>query len=274
MTDQRDARRSPLPAALTSVAGVAVVAVMASLAAGDTVPWAVTAIVGGVIVAVLLGWTATREIGRPESAGPAGPTASPTSAPRSATPHRSRPAAHATVSPADRARATWSEATARHDGVLSEYGQWELDPTMLLSYPALWDYSRPANQEFFAAMERCAQLRTGDIPGGPGSPHAEAVEAYAAATQRLATSWRVAEQDARKTGRETLSEELAKDADRALKLLRHADGATTEAEEASYLTQASTIVHRLSERGVIPPRTKAETALEVRRMKALESAGD
>ncbi|HCT14583.1 hypothetical protein [Corynebacterium nuruki] len=259
MTDQRVTRRSPVPAAVTSVAVVAVVAVMAALSVGETVPWAVTGILGGVLVAALVAWTAAREIGKPESA-PA--------------PHRMHPAAtgaQAAETPAERARALWADATDRHDRVLTEYSEWELDPRMLLSYPALWNYALPETQEFFTAMERCSRLRTGDIPGGPKNPHPGAVEDYDAATRRLLAAWRVAEQNARRTGHDRLSAPLAKDADRALKLLSHADGAATEAEEASYLSQASTLLHRLTERGVIPPRTKAESALEVRRARALEA---
>ncbi|WP_414119746.1 hypothetical protein [Corynebacterium nuruki] len=272
MTDQRVTRPSPVPAAVTSVVVVAVIAVMAALSVGETVPWAVTGIVGGVLVAALVAWTAAREIGKPDS-GPA---------PSAAAPHRMRPAAPVTApgtapaseSPAERATAMWADATDRHDRVLAEYGEWELDPRMLLSYPALWNYALPETQEFFSAMERCSRLRTGDIPGGPKNPHPGAVEDYDAATRRLLAAWRVAEQNARRIGHDRLSTPLAKDADRALKLLSHADGAATEAEEASYLSQASTLLHRLTERGVIPPRTKAESALEVRKARALEAGHD
>lgn len=274
-------------AAVTGVSSIlAVIGVAGIYVLAGAVNWAVAGLAGGVLVAGFLVWVTTRAISAPpprpvgvrsstttgasstSAARAAATAAAPSATATKITPTPTAPSTPS-VSPAEKARTIWAEATARHDGVLDAYGQWELDPRMLLSYPSLWDYSLPENQEFFSALERASQLRTGDIPGGPGSPDIDAVETFDGVSRRLRKAWVIAEQSARRNGRDLLSESLHKDADRALKLLNHADGASTDAEAASYLTQASGIVRRLAERGVIPNLTRAELELERRRARAL-----
>lgn len=259
----------------TGLTGLFAVAGVAGVFALATVSPLLSGVVGGAGVAGFLAWTAVRAVSAPAAVRASVPgAASPPRRP--VTPTETPPAAHVpapvpTVDPSERTRTRWAEATARHDEVLHAYAQWELDPRMLLSFPALWDYALPETQEFFAALERAGQLRTVVVPGGPSAPDAEAVETFDGVSRRLRRAWAVAEQTARRTGRDRLSDPLHRDADRALKLLNHADGSSTDAEAASYLTQASTIVHRLAERGVIPNRTRAELELEKRRARALEA---
>ena len=165
----------------------------------------------------------------------------------------------------------WDTATPGHDDVLERYAAWELDPEMLLRFPALWDLSLQVNQDFHNAMERATQLRTTTVPGGPSTPHTKAIDDYDTAVNTLTRTWKIAEQNARRTGLDNLSDQLRGDADRALKLIRHADQAATRQEEASYLDQATTLLHRLSDRGIIPPHTRVEVAIEERSVRALES---
>jgi hypothetical protein len=205
---------------------------------------------GGVLAAAVMLWLVVRT-----SARPAGPADSSRAA-----------------SPAGFATATverWTTAVSTHDSVLEHYGAWELDPEKLLRFPALWDLSLPVNQDFHDALERAGQLRTENIPGDRRHPDATAVDAYVAAVSVLSRAWRAAEQNARRTGVDDLSDALQGDADRALKLLRHADAATTPAEESSYLAQASKLMHRLADRGVIPANSRAVADLEARSLPAI-----
>lgn len=279
MTPMSD-HRSGAVTGLTSLAAVCGVAGIYAVTTVSAVSWALVGPVAGVLAAGLLVWTASQAVSRPTV-----PTATslqtslPTSV-RAST--RPRPGASGAArmtapvaprapeaDPAQQARDTWAEATARHDRVLTDYGRWELDPRMLLSYPALWNYALPENQEFFSALERTSQLRTAVIPGGHGHPDVSAVETFDTVTRRLRKAWAIAEQNARRTGIDDLTGTLHKDAERALKLLNHADGASTDAEAVTYLTQASCLVQRLADRGVIPAHTGAAAELERRRVRAI-----
>ena len=50
--------------------------------------------------------------------------------------------------------------------------------------------------------------------------------------------------------------------------------AATRQDEASYLDQATKLLHRLSDRGIIPPHTKVEVAIEERSVRALKPGSD
>ena len=173
-------------------------------------------------------------------------------------PPRERPRASAPSG-----EALWDRAVGRHDEVLGEYAVYELDPEMLLRFPAMWDFSSTKVIAFHDALERAGALRTDEYPG-----EAKGAE-YADAVTDLRTSWYAADRHARSTGSAGLAEEDVRDLDRGLKLYRHASSSAA-AERAAYLKQVVSTVDRLVDRGVLPapPRFRAELEAEAR--KAIE----
>lgn len=174
-------------------------------------------------------------------------------------PERPQPAPQ----PAPSGRALWDRALTRHDAVLGEYAAYELDPAMLLRFPAMWDFSSPKVIAFHDALEHAGSLRTEGYPGSDlGAEYVDAVT-------DLRTSWYAADRHARSTGSAGLAEEDVRDLDRGLKLYRHAESSVA-AERAAYLNQVVGTVDRLVDRGVIPapPRFRAELEAEAR--KAIE----
>jgi hypothetical protein len=165
--------------------------------------------------------------------------------------------------PSDQQR--WQRACAHHDQVLDGYGGYELDPVMLLRFPAMWDLAAPPVIAFHDALEQATALRTDRYPGR--SAAAEYIDAVGA----LRPAWVAADRYARSTGTSALSDVDARDCERGLKLLRHADGAAA-AERATYLGQVLVIIDRLVERGAVatPPRVKP--ALEQQVRKAIAAA--
>lgn len=178
-------------------------------------------------------------------------------------PSQERPRAQPKPAPAPSGRALWERATGRHDEVLSEYARYELDPEMLLRFPAMWDFSSPKVIAFHDALEHAGALRADEYPGE------ESAAEYADAVTDLRTSWYAADRHARSTGTAGLPVEDVRDLDRGLKLYRHASSSTA-AERAAYLNQVVSTVDRLVDRGVLPapPRFRAELEAEAR--KAIE----
>ncbi|CAM3619833.1 hypothetical protein ACXYTP_11420 [Tsukamurella ocularis] len=161
-------------------------------------------------------------------------------------------------------RALWERAAGRHDTVLGEYAAYELDPEMLLRFPAMWDLSSPKVIAFHDALEHASALRTDEYPGEPAGAE------YVDAVTDLRTSWYAADRHARSTGSAGLADEDVRDLDRGLKLYRHASSSVA-AERAAYLNQVVSTVDKLVDRGVLPapPRFRAELEAEAR--KAIES---
>lgn len=165
--------------------------------------------------------------------------------------------------PAPSSRALWDRAIGRHDTVLGEYAAYELDPEMLLRYPAMWDFSSPKVIAFHDALEHASALRTDEYPDD------ESAAEYVDAVTDLRTTWYAADRHARSTGSAGLADEDVRDLDRGLKLYRHA-ASSAAAERAAYLNQVVSTVDRLVDRGVLPapPRFRAELEAEAR--KAIE----
>ncbi len=157
-------------------------------------------------------------------------------------------------------RRGWERAVEHHKAVLDAYGAYELDPAMLLQYPALWDLSAPAVTNFHDALAMVGDLATDDYPDP------KTARDYIDAVAMLRRDWAAADRYARSTGTGNLAAADATACDRALKLLRHADG-TTGAERTAYLKQVISTVDGLGERGAIaaPERIQAELAAAVRR---------
>lgn len=161
-------------------------------------------------------------------------------------------------------RDRWKHSVAHHNEVLGAYGSFELDPAMLLQYPALWDLAAPEVIAFHDALELAGELRTDQFPS---AAHAAK---YTARVNDLRSAWATADRFARSTGTSKLSDDDARDCRRALKLLRHADGAQS-AERTAYLKQVLTTVDRLAERGVVPGAARVRSELETKIRRAIEA---
>ena len=161
-------------------------------------------------------------------------------------------------------RDRWRRAVEHHNQVLGAYGAFELDPRMLLRFPALWDLSAPEVIAFHDSLETAGELRTDDFPD-------ETLAAkYVTAVTELRSTWAAADRFARSTGTDALNDDDARDCRRALKLLNHADSAQN-AERATYLQQVLGTVDRLAERGVVPRPDRARASLETKIRRAIEA---
>lgn len=161
-------------------------------------------------------------------------------------------------------RDRWQRGIEHHNQVLGAYGAFELDPKMLLQYPALWDLSAPRVIAFHDSLETAGELRTDEFPGDAMA------EKYVAAVTELRSTWAAADRFARSTGTDALSSEDARDCRRALKLLNHAESAES-AERATYLQQVLGTVDRLAERGVVPRPDRARASLQTKIRRAIEA---
>ncbi len=180
--------------------------------------------------------------------------------PTGTAPRRPGPAPAALVDP----RARWEQATQQHDGVLSAYGAYELDPAMLLRYPALWDLTAPAVIDFHDALELAGSLRTDEYPGP------EAAEEYLGAVAMLRSDWATADRYARSTGTGGLGDVDAGACRKALALLQHARG-TSGPERATYLERVIGAMDTLAERGVVTAPAPMQQALRAEVRRAIEA---
>nr|WP_246372380.1 hypothetical protein [Gordonia humi] len=178
-------------------------------------------------------------------------------------PPRTPPTASTGPSPETR-RQQWVRATEHHDAVLGAYGSYELDPAMLLRYPAMWDLSAQPVMDFHDALDLAGSLRTEQFTDGPIASD------YVDAVSILRSEWHKVDRFARSTGTDHLTDDDARDCRRALKLLDHANG-TAGAERATYLQQVMTTVGRLTDRGVVADVPRIRLALEAQVRLALEA---
>ncbi|MFT4087666.1 MAG: hypothetical protein QM658_11040 [Gordonia sp. (in: high G+C Gram-positive bacteria)] len=161
-------------------------------------------------------------------------------------------------------RKRWEQAVEQHGAVLSAYAAYELDPAMLLKYPAMWDLSASTVVDFHDALELAGSLRTDEFPGD------EHAGDYIDAVSMLRTDWAKADKFARSTGTAHLGDDDARAARRALKLLNHADG-TAGPERVSYLEQVLTTVDDLNDRGAISAPQPIHDELRARVQRAIEA---
>jgi len=161
-------------------------------------------------------------------------------------------------------RIQWDRAVEQHARILSAYGQYELDPAMLLRYPAMWDLTASAVVDFQDALALAGSLQTEAYPGdGPARDYVDAVA-------MLRSDWARADRHARSTGTDGLAETDARACERGLKLLTHAD-ATDGPEQAAYLEQVLAVVDGLTDRGAVAPPEKLHTELAGRVQRAIEA---
>lgn len=165
------------------------------------------------------------------------------------------------------ARRLWEEATRRHDDVLNAYGAYELDPAMLLRYPAVTDVTVETTQTFHIALDEAQALRTDGYPNNRGL-----ADAYQQAVVRLRRAWIACESHGRRTGTSYLETADQSELDTALKLYHHATSSTTAAEQATYYGRVREIITRLTHRGALHPPDAQLKELEAVTRRAIEAA--
>lgn len=186
------------------------------------------------------------------------------------------PAAPSTPNPTSRiadagtdeaAKRLWEEASRRHNEILSAYGSYELDPTMMLRYPAITDVTVDATQIFHVALDEAATLRTEDYPG-----NRSLADAYQQAVVTLRRAWIACKSHGKKVGTTYLEPADQTELDTALKLYNHAESSTTPAEQAAYYGRVRDIVTKLVDRGVLHPPKVQLAQLEGVTRRAIEAA--
>jgi hypothetical protein len=165
------------------------------------------------------------------------------------------------------ARRLWEEAARRHDDILGAYGAYELDPAMLLRYPAITDVTVEHTQTFHVALDEAGALRTDAYPGNRGL-----ADAYQQAVVALRRAWIACEAHGRKVGTAYLEPADRTELDTALKLYIHATSSTTPAEQAIYYGRVREIVTKLTDRGVLHPPKVQLAQLEGVTRRAIEAA--
>ncbi|GAC52466.1 hypothetical protein [Gordonia amicalis] len=164
------------------------------------------------------------------------------------------------------AQRLWEEATRRHDEILGVYGSYELDPALLLKYPAVTDVTVEQTQTFHLALDEATALRTDAYPGDRGR-----ADAYQQSVAALRRAWIACEKHGRRIGAGYL-EPADRDAlDTALKLYNHAEASSTPAEQATYYGRVRDIVTTMSDRGVLHPPEAAVAELRAVTRRALEA---
>lgn len=165
------------------------------------------------------------------------------------------------------AKRLWDEAARRHDDILGAYGTYELDPAMLLRYPAVTDVTVEATQSFHVALDEAQALRTDAYPGNRGL-----ADAYQQAVVTLRRAWIACESHGKKVGTSYLEPADRTEMDTALKLYNHAASSTTPAEQATYYGRVREIVTKLVDRGILHPPKGQLAQLEGVTRRAIEAA--
>ena len=167
----------------------------------------------------------------------------------------------------DAAKRLWQDAIRHHNDILGAYGGYELDPAMLLRYPAITDVTVEQTQSFQEALDEAQALRTEDYPGNRGL-----ADAYQQAVVALRRAWIGCESHGKKVGASYLDQADQDELDTALKLYNHAAASTMPAEQATYYGRVREIVSKLTERGAIRPPKVQLAQLEGVTRRAIESA--
>lgn len=165
------------------------------------------------------------------------------------------------------AKRLWEEAFRRHDDILGAYGAYELDPAMLLRYPAITDVTVEPTQTFHVALDEAGALRTESYPGNRGL-----ADAYQQAVVALRRAWISCESHGKRVGTSYLDVNDRTELDTALKLYNHAASSTTLAEQATYYGRVRDIVTKLTDRGVLHPPKVQLAQLEGVTRRSIEAA--
>lgn len=130
----------------------------------------------------------------------------------------------------------WDSSVDRHDAVLRDYLPFEIDPQLVLAYPAAVDVQVSATRAFHEAAAHAGALRTENGPSDAG--HADS---YRLAVDALEAAWTEAKRHARSVGRSYLDQDRARGLERISALLTHADS-TQGAESDSYRHRAAELL--------------------------------
>lgn len=159
----------------------------------------------------------------------------------------------------------WEAARTTHRRVLSEYGAYELDPTLFLRYPGVTDITRDPVMDFHTALAEAQALATDTYPDD-----AAYAGRYRSAVDTLRRVWIRCERDGKATGIGYLQENDRSDLDTAAKLYNHAQSTDQDGEKASYLRKAQQIIVDLEARGRVHLPRPVVAAIEAQVRLALE----
>jgi hypothetical protein len=166
---------------------------------------------------------------------------------------------------AEAAERLWQAAIRQHDDVLIDYAQYELEPELLLRFPAVTDVSVDTVELFHTALSRAHDLRTDRFP-----VNIDRADEYQQAVIDLRKAWSECEKYGRAVGTGLLEMKDQKELTVALSLLESARNAQG-AQQAQYLDQIRQIVTDLTDRGSIHPQPEALEEIDAGRRKALEA---
>ncbi|NMO00305.1 hypothetical protein HH308_03650 [Gordonia sp. TBRC 11910] len=157
----------------------------------------------------------------------------------------------------------WEAAVARHNEILRSYGTYELQPELMLRYPAVTDVTLPPVQDFHDALGDAQALRTERFPADRG-----VADTYQQKVKLLSRAWVACETNGKRLGTDYLGDDEKAGLDTALKLVDHArGGGSTPQEQASYFRRAHSIVTELRDQGAVhlPPGGVAQLEASARR---------
>jgi hypothetical protein len=159
----------------------------------------------------------------------------------------------------------WEAARVVHRRVLSEYGAYELDPSLYLRYPGVTDVTREPVMDFHTALEEAQALATDSYPRD-----SEFAGRYRKAVDILWRQWARCERDGKATGTSYLADDDRADLDTAVKLYNHAQATDQPGERTSYLRKVQQIVVDLDGRGRVHLPRPVVAAIESQVRLALE----
>lgn len=166
---------------------------------------------------------------------------------------------------ADAAERLWQAALRQHDEVLIDYAQYELEPELLLRFPAVTDVSVETVARFHTALSRAQDLRTERFP-----VNLDRADEYQQAVMGVRKAWAECEKYGRAVGSGLLDAGDQKELSTALSLLENARNAQGE-QQADYLDRIHHIVTDLADRGSLHPQQQAIDEIEAGRRRALEA---
>ncbi|ORM31853.1 hypothetical protein [Williamsia sp. 1135] len=166
---------------------------------------------------------------------------------------------------AEAAERLWQAAIRQHEAVLIDYAQYELEPELLLRFPAVTDVSVDTVVRFHTALSRAQELRTERFP-----VNLDRADEYQQAVMAVRKAWADCEKYGRAVGAGLLDVTDQRELTTALSLLenaRHTEGA----QQADYLDRIHHIVTDLADRGSLHPQQQAIDEIEAGRRRALEA---
>ncbi|WP_030162591.1 MULTISPECIES: hypothetical protein [Actinomycetes] len=163
------------------------------------------------------------------------------------------------------AKRLWQAAIKQHDDVLADYAQYELEPELLIRFPAVTDVSVDTVEIFHTRLSRAQELRTDTFP-----VNIDRADEYQQAVIDLRKAWVECEKYGRAVGTGLLEVNDQKELTVALSLLENARNVQGE-QQAEYLDQIRQIVTDLTDRGSLHPQPQAMEEIDAGRRRALEA---